>query len=69
MPHGRLTVCFVWLLKSKTHFFGRLMREASWHLTVLMGIPVSLVFVAIIAEYFINASPPREDADDDEGLD
>ena len=36
------------------------MKEASWHLSLLMGIPISLVFVAIIAEYFVNSSPSQE---------
>ena len=47
----------------QTHFFGRLMKEASFHLSLLMGIPISLVFIAIIAEYIINSRPSSEESE------
>jgi hypothetical protein len=67
-----LTVLLVWGLLLfafyQTHFFGRLMREASGFLTLLLGIPVTLAFVAILAEYFINSRADIRSggADDDE---
>ena len=47
----------------QTHFFGRLMKEASWHLSLLMGIPISLVFIAIIAEFVMDMSSRHQDSD------
>eukprot|EP00873_Tetraselmis_striata_P010449 jgi/Tetstr1/430713/TSEL_020505.t1 len=65
-----LTILLAWGLLLfgfyQTHFFGRLMREASPFLTLLLGIPVTLVFVAILAEYCINRGPLSPASDESE---
>mmetsp|Transcript_17736 Transcript_17736/g.42543 ORF Transcript_17736/g.42543 Transcript_17736/m.42543 type:complete len:271 (-) Transcript_17736:338-1150(-) len=68
-----LTVLLAWGLLvygvSQTQLFGRLVRSASWQLSLLMGIPVTLLFVAVLLEYALSlrrpVSPDDDDFDDD----
>jgi len=65
-----LTILMVWSLLIfglyQTQLFGKLLRDAYWPITILMGIPVSLTFFAIVVELFINSSSSGGSADSDD---